>query len=77
MKVNDMCAYDYETQRWVTGKAAADMILAQTEEQLNMLTSDRGEDFARLIGGVNRQDAIRSCRETIEDLAFFTTNGGF
>ena len=55
-------AYDYQAQRWVTGERAASLRRQQWAEELELLDSDQGEDFARFAGITDRVEAITNLR---------------
>lgn len=43
-------AYDYKTQRWVTGEAARPLRAAQLREELAVLESARGSEYLAFLG---------------------------
>ena len=45
-----MVAYDYDNQKWVTGAAAIDLRRKQLLEELDLLTSACGFEYAEFLG---------------------------
>lgn len=52
-----MNAYDYTKQGWVNGATARVALIAQAQETLALLESDRGGDYCQMMG-LDRDDAI-------------------
>ena len=63
----DLVAYDYESQVWVTGSDAIPLLISQVRETLDLLESTRGEDFAAA-AGQDRDEAITHARAYLADL---------
>lgn len=59
-------AYDYDAQRWITGESAEKLRQEQLRDELDLLMSMRGEEFARFIG-VKRQVAIDAIKSLLTD----------
>lgn len=53
--MDDLYAFDYETQKWMTGEAARKLLIAQNRQTLELLCSDKGAGYAKLMGASKEQ----------------------
>jgi len=63
-----MNAYNYETQQWVEGNKATQLLRKQHEDELALLESDRGEEYARFIGAISRTQAVIQVKSILLNL---------
>lgn len=63
----DYHAYDYPNQRWVHGAEALNTLISQASEDLALLESDKGAEYAQAIG-VDRETEIKAARDTLRVL---------
>jgi len=55
--MKNLVAYDYENQRWIEGSEAILLRRNQLLDELNLLESPRGDEYARFVG-VDKATAI-------------------
>ena len=60
-----IATYDYENQRWITGPEADRLCKRQLRDELELLRSDEGENYADFIA-IDRTEAIRRIMITLE-----------
>ena len=53
-----MSAFDYERQEWVEGQRAISLRQQQLRKELEVLKSDRGDEYCRMIGIPVRTERI-------------------
>jgi hypothetical protein len=58
-------AYDYESQKWVTGVPAIHLLIAQTKAELYILASDQGGEYWNMI---REKGADKSCYDYVIQL---------
>lgn len=62
-----MIAFDYGRQRWADGREARETRIMQLREELVLLCSDRGAEYARFCG-FERGASIEACRAELAEL---------
>jgi hypothetical protein len=60
-----MNAYDYTRQQWVEGEEARQLLLSQAREDIELLTSDDGDEYAKLLNA----DRTELLNRRLADLA--------
>ncbi len=61
-------AYDYDRQRWVDGSEGAALLRQQARQDLELLRSAKGAEYAHWLG-VDRFQMIHAARSVLADTA--------
>jgi hypothetical protein len=62
-----MDAYDYQRQEWIEGEGARDLLISQLRDEVELLESSDGEQYARMING-DRADLLHRRRAELGGL---------
>jgi hypothetical protein len=62
-----MNAYDYTNQRWIEGEPARQLLLSQLRDEIALLHSPDGDNYARMINA-DRNELLRRSEADLESL---------
>lgn len=60
-------AYDYDSQKWISGEQARILRMGQVMSELELLRSSKGEEYAQFLG-VDLADTIRMAETELAGL---------
>ena len=63
-----MNAYDYKNQRWLEGQEGTDLLREQLNQELDILESSRGQEYAGFINLINKETTIANIKLTLLEL---------
>lgn len=61
-------AFDYESQKWVKGPRATELLIKQTKQELSLLESPDGAAYAALVGIKDREATIVNFHQILDKL---------
>jgi len=59
-------AYDYDKQTWITGPAAVTLRIKQVQDDLDILTGPKGDEYCRFVNIPDKADKIKQARRELE-----------
>ncbi len=62
-----MVAYNYEKQIWVEGPEAKTLLISQAKQQLELLQSAKGDEYAKAMGK-SKETMISTIRQSLTNL---------
>ena len=65
--LDDFTFYDYENQKWVSGKHAQDLYIKQLENDLKTLMGPSGIEYAKFLG-ISRNEAIKNIQAQLNNV---------
>lgn len=67
MTTQSIVAYDYDTHKWIDGKAAVDLRKRQLSEEIATFQGPEGEDYAFFMG-IDRFRALDLLQDSLSKL---------
>jgi hypothetical protein len=62
-----MNAYDYQSQQWIEGEPARELLISQLRDEIELLSSAEGERYARMING-RKDDLLKRRQAELEEM---------